>query len=956
VSNILSCPACAAVILPQEAGEFCPKCRTPLPQSAIDTVMPEDLPGMDDATRLAPEARTASGPGAARRAGDRSSRDSRPSSSTGWLSSSGAIDHGRFQPGALLGGRYRIIERLGRGGMGEVYRADDLKLGQPVALKFLPPDVDKDPARLTQLHTEVRMARLVSHPNVCRVYDIDEIDGTTFLSMEYVDGEDLSSLLKRIGRFPEDRALEIARQICAGLGAAHERDVIHRDLKPANVMLDGAGKVRLTDFGLAGASGEAIRAGTPAYMAPEQIAGQDVTARSDIYALGLVLYELFTGQRALEAKNLAELIHKREQSGITPPTAIVKTLDVTIERTILRCLRPQVEERPSSALAVAAALPGGDPLAAALAAGETPSPAMVAAAGSRDALSLRATAAAAAWIVLSVVVIVLVYQRVILLNRVPLPKPPEALLDRVQEALASLGYDPANVDSASGLGLSLDYARFVEATSSAPNRWHMLRTVRPETFFLWYRTSPQLLVPWGSEHQIGRANPPLTTAGMTLVAVDANGRLSEFHAVPHPRPSSTPVKPADWKVLFAAAGLDPESFVPAAPTIVPPFYADERRAWEGRLPDRPEHPIRIEAATAAGQPVYFALAGPWSASGREARTTPSVFARVIGGLASIIMPGLMVVGAVLARGNIKAGRGDREGAFRVASFVFGASLLAWVLGASHIPSPGIEIGRIFAAARPRDVRSRRALGHLSGARALRAPARARQHSRLEQARRRTLARPEGWRGRHRGRERRAGDDAPLRRPQRPAAARRVPRTDAARFERVVAERRALHPRGNCQRAHGRRCVGDARRRRRGRIRAAAPQSHIGDAGRGHVLHARRHRRNVPGQHAVARRRHRRRNHLDLHPHDRAGWIAVGRRGALHAFRPAARTDHDRLPRAGMRRSASGTWGLYWRRASARATTRGGATRGASRLPDLHADRCAHQAERLAQLVGQEPLV
>ena len=117
-----------------------------------------------------------------------------PSSSSGWLSSSGAIDHGRFEPGTLLDGRYRIVERLGRGGMGEVFRADDLKLGQPVALKFLPADVDKDPARLTQLHTEVRMARQVSHPNVCRVYDIDEVEGTTFLSMEYVDGEDLSSL------------------------------------------------------------------------------------------------------------------------------------------------------------------------------------------------------------------------------------------------------------------------------------------------------------------------------------------------------------------------------------------------------------------------------------------------------------------------------------------------------------------------------------------------------------------------------------------------------------------------------------------------------------------------------------------------------------------------------------------------------------------------------------------
>src|SRR5688572_14276051 len=229
----------------------------------------------EDETRLAPSSTPAKSP-------------SSGGTTTGWLSSSGAIDHGRFEPGTILGGRYRVLGRLGRGGMGEVYRADDLKLGQPVALKFLPPDVDRDPARLTQLHTEVRMARQVSHPNVCRVYDIDELEGHTFLSMEYVDGEDLASLLRRIGRFPEDRGLEIARQICAGLSAAHDRNVVHRDFKPANVMLDGAGQVRITDFGLAGISGEALRAGTPAYMAPEQLSGGEVTPRSDLYALGLV--------------------------------------------------------------------------------------------------------------------------------------------------------------------------------------------------------------------------------------------------------------------------------------------------------------------------------------------------------------------------------------------------------------------------------------------------------------------------------------------------------------------------------------------------------------------------------------------------------------------------------------------------------------------------------------------
>ena len=175
--------------------------------------------------------------------------------------------------------------------MGEVYRAEDLRLGQSVALKFLPPAVAEDPQRLAQFHHEVRIARQVSHRNVCRVYDIGEDHGRVFLTMELIDGEDLAGLLKRVGRFPEERATEIARQICAGLAAAHDCGVLHRDLKPANVMLDADGRVRITDFGLAGLAGSFtdIRSGTPAYMAPEQLAGREVTERSDIFSLGLVL-------------------------------------------------------------------------------------------------------------------------------------------------------------------------------------------------------------------------------------------------------------------------------------------------------------------------------------------------------------------------------------------------------------------------------------------------------------------------------------------------------------------------------------------------------------------------------------------------------------------------------------------------------------------------------------------
>ena len=682
MANVVSCPNCAAVVLPQESGGFCPQCRLPLPET------------LDDETRLAPE-RPAS-PASLKTAS--SGSGPRPaSSSSGWLSSSGAIDHGRFQPGTLLGGRYRVVGRLGRGGMGEVYRADDLKLGQPVALKFLPPEVDGDPVKLMQLHTEVRMARQVSHPNVCRVYDIDEEEGHTFLSMEYIDGEDLASLLKRIGRFPSDRALEIARQICAGLAAAHERGIIHRDLKPANVMLDGTGKVRITDFGLAGVSGESIRAGTPAYMAPEQLAGSEVTVRSDIYALGLVLYEIFTGLRALEGKNLAELINKREQMGIVPPSAIVKDLDPEIERTIMRCLQLSAAARPPSALAVAAALPGGDPLAAALAAGETPSPEMVAAAGTHEGISPRLALAGAAWIVVSLIALLALYQRVMLVNVVPTPKSPEALIDRASETQERLGYT-RGFDRAYGLSFSLDYVRYVASRSDAPNRFDALRAGRPDTFYLWYRTSPRLLVPFGDENNVLAQNPPLNVGDMTLLVLDASGRLAEFHAVPQPNDSTAPPPDPNWRALFDLAGFQMEGFSEVAPQMLPLVYANVRKAWNGEFPgDERAQVIRVEAATQAGRPVFFAITGPWTHSARAAAPALPFFQLVVSNIAALVMPALMLVGVVLSRKNVKLGHGDRRGAFRAASILFVLTLVAWLFSASHIGVPGQDAGRFFGA-------------------------------------------------------------------------------------------------------------------------------------------------------------------------------------------------------------------------------------------------------------------
>ena len=412
--------------------------------------------------------------------------------------------------------------------MGEVYRADDLKLGQPVALKFLPEAVDRDPARLTQLHTEVRMARQVSHPNVCRVYDVGEFEGHTFLSMEYVDGEDLASLLRRIGRFPQDRAIELARQICAGLAAAHDRGVVHRDLKPANIMLDGSGRIRITDFGLAGATGETLRAGTPAYMAPEQLAGGEVTPRSDIYALGLVLYEIFTGQRALDAANLAELIAKREQAAITPPTddrprsrSGDRARDHALPASrIRRGGRPRRSRSRRRCPAAIRSRPRSPPAKRRRPRWSRP-PARARRCRSRVVAGRRGVDRR-----LARSRCVLLYQRVLLINRVPSAEAARGARSIARRrSCRSSATAPRRVTPRPASRISLDWARYHRIDD--PHERIAGELLRPRG------RKPHPLVPHqpppartDRRRKPGRRpEPPADVGGMTLVVVDASGRL-----------------------------------------------------------------------------------------------------------------------------------------------------------------------------------------------------------------------------------------------------------------------------------------------------------------------------------------------------------------------------------------------------------------------------------------------
>jgi serine/threonine-protein kinase len=576
---------------------------------------------------------------------------------------SAPIDHGRFVPGALIGSRYRIVALLGKGGMGEVYRADDLLLAQPVALKFLPQRIGGNANALARLLGEVRIARQISHPNVCRVYDVGDVNGEHFISMEYVQGEDLRSLLHRIGRFPAERGVEIARQICAGLAAAHDRGVLHRDLKPANVMIDERGAARITDFGLAVLADSADvqkREGTPAYMSPEQLDGDELTTRSDIYSLGLVLYEIFTGKMLFEARSLTELLELR-RSATTKSVRLSNDIDPVIERVIQRCLAEKPDERLKTATAVAAALPGGNPLDAALAAGETPSPEMVAAAGPHHGLEPAHAFIALGATVLLLALALFLKSKIDILARSGVHDPPEAMALRARDLLTRAGY-----------------------TQTPRDRAWRYRITRGAKVEYWYRESPRVIEPAAFFRHlyvelpgiINPDEPPLQTSGDALVRLDPEGRLLSLRVIPPLESRGEGSAPADWNLLLQSAGIDAAALTPAVPARnVVPF--DHRAAWTS-------HGQRIEAASMDGRPVYFERIPP--------PPPPDVthFVQI-----TMFTLTLLLV-AFLAWRNLRRKRGDVAGATRLGVFVGLGLIAAWVFGADHVGTIA-EAGAIVKA-------------------------------------------------------------------------------------------------------------------------------------------------------------------------------------------------------------------------------------------------------------------
>ena len=398
------------------------------------------------------------------------------------------LDDARFAPGHIFASRYRIVSLLGRGAMGEVYRADDLRLGQSVALKLMSEAMARRHDGLRRLTDEVRLARTIVHPNVCRVYDIGHADGWHYLSMEHVDGETLASLLRRIGQLPLLKAIEMTRQLCLGVAAAHERGVLHRDLKPSNIMVDGRGQIRIMDFGLAVAAHAGVReiAGTPAYMGPEQLAGDVVTKQTDLYALGRVLAEML------------------------PPN-----VNADLEASVRACVEGDRAKRPQSAYAILAALPASSSVAT----GELtiPTPAMVAATPIAGVLQ-----PAAAWLLLAAVIggSLGVASRAHVLNVAPsqVPRPPEVLAERAREVLAQRG-----------------------SRAPAGDRAFWWWKTDAGVILFTYRESSMPLVPANPLRIVTIDDPPIDAAGTTVVTLDAEGTPTSL--MPPPRTAWTTGRP-----------------------------------------------------------------------------------------------------------------------------------------------------------------------------------------------------------------------------------------------------------------------------------------------------------------------------------------------------------------------------------------------------------------------------
>ncbi len=503
-----------------------------------------------------------------------------------------------FAAGDVFADRYRIISLLGRGAMGEVYRAHDTVLDVPVAIKFV---LGYRPDLRERLLKEVRLSREITHPAVCRVFDVGSEGDRLYFTMEYVDGEDLAALLSRIGRLPSDKVVDIAGQTCGGLAAAHAKGVIHRDLKPANIMVDGEGKVRITDFGIAVTKEDDDRdgiAGTPTYMAPEQLNPDgEVGPTADLYATGLVLHELLTGVKVFKESGFTEIFRAKMRTRPSPPSELVGGVDPRLERVIMKAISRAPEDRPPSALAMAAELPGGDPLAMAVEAGALAHPEIVAAATvDRPFKRISPWVLMVALVVLLAGVLALADPSAVFSGVIRF-RAPEVLADQSERLLNDLGLLDGSDDAEWGFLDNVAAADPVDRVLF----WYRQERPRPLPAFV-----SRAFDAGGLFGGLDRAEA--ITREPLFVMLDPTGDLVFLNAGTSfgSRVGGAVVSTGgfDWSRLLAPAGLEGIELVLDVGAVLP-VASDERAAWTATDPRRPQTTVHVEAASFEGLPVYF---------------------------------------------------------------------------------------------------------------------------------------------------------------------------------------------------------------------------------------------------------------------------------------------------------------------------------------------------------------
>jgi serine/threonine-protein kinase len=575
-------------------------------------------------------------------------------------------------------GHYRIVEKIGEGGMGEVYRAHDIVLDVPIAVKFVRSSGSEYRDRMFH---EVRLAREVTNPAVCRVYDVGETEGQLYFTMEYVDGEDLSSLLKRIGRLPSEKVTEIAHQILAGLAAAHAQGVIHRDLKPANIMVDGKGRVRITDFGIAVLEtdvAEGTLAGTPSYMAPEQLTGGDVGPATDLYAVGLILHELLTGKAVFRGGTFSDIFTQKMARQPAPPSESVAGVDDRLEAAISRAVSREVTDRPKSAVAMAAAIPGGNALAMAVEAGVTPDPSLVAAATVEHKVERRYMWALLTGLVVLLVGVVLLADSSWRFSDLAGLESPGVLADRAEQMLRDMGY----------------------AAGDMERNWGFLNNplaLSPiDTAIFWYRERTPREVPSFAEKviRVGSLDsdfqvPESVSHETLLVMLDSRSRLVYLHEGPtfgaNFAASGSAGSEFDWSQLLGFASLDETELV-AEDDPVLPVFSDACAVWTGDDPDLAEGRLSVQAAAFDGRPVYFSVEqvdersrNRWQQLRRRSRLRSAVERPLY----------VAVVLAALGLGvvNLLKGRTHIQGAATLVVAVLVVEVLTRLMSLGHVSHP-----------------------------------------------------------------------------------------------------------------------------------------------------------------------------------------------------------------------------------------------------------------------------